>query len=169
MNKAISILLCPSAAAGILIASILSCGARETNSTPKVTIAELLKNKELWKGKRIEVSGFYVTGFEISALYENEHDAKSVRDEKGLWVDYYDEVASDKSKLRWVERGFIRIIGTFDFRADSGSGYLNQWPARVRRIELVEPIPRPAKPKRKARSYGPSPGHKVGGPRAKST
>jgi hypothetical protein len=127
-----------------------SLGAAEpTNAPAKVAIRELLESKEQWKGKRIEVCGFYVTGVEVTALYQSEVDAKNVEDKKSLWIDYYDEIPAEKAKIKWIKRGFIRIVGTFDFRVDSGCGYFGQWPAKLRRIELVEPIPEPAKPEHK--------------------
>lgn len=140
MKKSVSILSLLPIAVAMFTMPGLACGADETNSAPKVSVKELLRNKEQWKGKRVEVSGFYVARFEVSALYESELDARSTQDAKSLWVDYYDEAPPGKGKLKWVERGLIRIIGTFDFRPDLGSGHLNQWPARIKRIELVEPI-----------------------------
>lgn len=145
--KTMSILFLIELAVAVITMSSLAFSAEENNSAPKVTINELLANKELWKGKRVEVSGFYVARSEASALYASESEARNAQDAKSLWVDYYDEAPANKGKIKWVKKGFIRIIGTFDFNADLGSGHFNHWPARIRRIELVERISEPARPK----------------------
>jgi len=145
VQKAILLYSFLSVGTWMLVSPILVCAAEgaNSNSVPKLTIEALLNNKEQWKGKRVEVSGFYVMLFEVSALYRNEQDANSVKIKDSLWIDYYDEVPTRKGELKWVKTGFIRIVGTFDFQAKLGSGHLNQWPARLRKIELVEPILKP--------------------------
>ncbi len=127
--------------------------AQESNAVAKVTIPRLLGNKAEWKGKKVEVCGFFVSRFEARALYENEGASDGTKDHTSLWIDFPDQETLHTGKVNWVQKGYVRIIGTFDFRPDGGSGHLGQWPARLRNIELVEPLPKPKEAKTKAASH----------------
>src|SRR5580765_3416751 len=73
---------------GLLLLSGCSLPAAETttNAVSKVAITNLLSHmKEYW-GKRVEATGYYKSGFELSALYQNQDDAGSFRNAKGLWI-----------------------------------------------------------------------------------
>jgi hypothetical protein len=118
------------------------------DTPPKVTIEHLLKNKEQWKSKRVEVHGFYMSRFEVSALYDHETDAREANDAKGLWIDSRIRPGCE-DKVKWVNTGFIRVIGRFEFRPGRGSGHLGQWPAHLAEIELFEETSEPVRvPKR---------------------
>jgi hypothetical protein len=116
----------------------------ETNAPPLVTIVELLKNKEQWKSKIVEVRGYYSSDFERSALYRSKQDSRGPR-ARSLWVDPRDPPGKTNSIL-WNASGFVRIIGTFEFRKE-GSGHLNTWPAEITNIQLVEFIAAPEEAK----------------------
>ena len=115
----------------------------ETNAVSKVSITELLRSKKEWKGKKVEIYGFFVSGVEVRALYENEAESNGTNDHKGLWIDFPTQAAIKTGKVKWVQRGFARVRGTFDFRPGEGCGHLGQWPAKLRDVELVEPGPNP--------------------------
>lgn len=108
-----------------------------TNSPPVVTIAELLKNKEQWKSKVVEVRGYYASDFERSALYQSKEDSTGSR-ARGLWIDPRDPLGRT-SEILWKTNGFIRIVGTFEFQK-GGSGHFNMWPAEITRVQSVELI-----------------------------
>lgn len=118
-----------------------------SNNIPiRVTIADLLKNKKMWKNKKIEVIGFYRVTFEVSALYESVADSRNTKDESSLWVSYHRIKPGFENKVKWSKNKFVRIVGIFDYKtkidseepAEYGCGHLGMWPAEITYLELVE-------------------------------
>jgi hypothetical protein len=140
MCKIINSFLFPSVFATLLAFAAPTCFALGTNEVKKVTIQELLQNRQQWKGKKVEVVGFHICLFEVSALYEDESSAKGARDGRSLWIDRFDKAPGAKDSSKWTKKGFVRIIGTFEFGEGYGSGHLGQWPAKLKQIELIEPF-----------------------------
>jgi hypothetical protein len=99
-----------------------------------------MQNKVRWKGKQVEVEGFFVFMFERYAVYENESAARASKDKVSLWVDWHTQATSTKGKLVWPRWNYVRIVGTFDYHPDEGVGHFGRWPARLRDIESVEVI-----------------------------
>ncbi len=112
----------------------------QTNTPAKVTIRELLTDKQKWKSKRVEVMGFYRAAAEVSALYSTDEDAQhpDLNCKKGLWIDY-----RDSPKVALISKGYVRIIGTFEYYSYRGCGHFAQWPAEIGRLELLEPTAPP--------------------------
>ncbi len=136
-------LICPLCLVGAIWFPSVACFSQDTNVASKVTIQELLTNKNEWKGKKVEVSGFFVSTFEARALYEKETDSDGTNDHKSLWIDFPNRAAIKSGKVKLVQRESVRIIGTFDFRSGGGCGHLGQWPAKLTDIELIEPVSSP--------------------------
>ena len=107
-----------------------------TNAPVKVTVPELLAHKQNYKGKRVEVTGYYSSFFEHSALST---DAQHRNSQESLWVDFWAKPGCE-DKVKWIPRGEVRIVGTFDFRDKYGSGHLGSWPAGISQVELFEAI-----------------------------
>src|SRR5271157_3593787 len=81
---------------------------KPTNAPPKVTIRELLDGKAKWNSNRVDVSGFYNSGFEWSILTEAEGQSS----DDDVWIDRFHVSQGSRQKLNWVERGRVRVIGT---------------------------------------------------------
>jgi hypothetical protein len=112
--------------------------AAETNGIPKVSISELLRDKQKWKSKRVDVTAFLRFFGETSAAYDSEQDAKrpSFNAKKGLHVNY-----SGCPSAILIDKNRTRIVGTFEYDPDRGCGHLNQWPAEIVMLESAEPVP----------------------------
>jgi hypothetical protein len=62
----------------VLVTSLLAAD-KATNAVPKVAITNLLAHMKEFRGKRVEVTGYYTSGVEWMALYQNQEDAEHVR------------------------------------------------------------------------------------------
>ena len=126
----------------LLAACSLPAAETNTNTVPKVAITNLLTHMKDYRGKRVEVKGYYKSGFELSALYQNQEDAKSFRDARALWIMPFVKPGHEK-KVKFVKEGTVRIVGVFDYNVrqpDLGVGHLNGWPAQIVALELFEEI-----------------------------
>lgn len=123
-----------------LAAACFAGATSVTNTPPVVTISELLKDKEQWKSKVVEVRGYYASDFERSALYQSKADSTASRS-RGLWIDPRDPPGC-RNDILWRTNGFVRIVGTFEFQR-GGSGHFNMWPAEITKVQSVELIARP--------------------------
>lgn len=125
----------------VLITSLLAAD-KTMNAVPKVAITNLLAHMKEYRGKRVEVTGFYKSGFELSALYENQEDAKQFRDERALWIMPLVKPGHE-TQVKFVKEGTVRVVGVFDYNArqpELGVGHLNGWPAQIVALELFEEI-----------------------------
>ena len=102
----------------------------------KVTIGELLAHKENYRGRRVEVTGYYASWFEGSILRETKNASGDV----SLWIDSFRLKPGHSEAIKWVERGFVRVIGTFDYREGNRSGHLGMCPAEITQVEFFEAI-----------------------------
>lgn len=146
----ILVLICLSA-----VLALCSCGsptgarknpnapANQTNVVPasssdtlKITIGNLLARKEDYKGRRVEVTGYYASWFEGSILRETKTNSGDVT----LWVDRFRLKPGHVGAIKWVESGFVRVIGTFDYREGYRSGHLGMCPAEITQVELLEAL-----------------------------
>jgi hypothetical protein len=136
-----------------------------TNAPPKVSIEELLNKKERWQSNRVEVIGFYNSFFEHSVLTPKQGDPPA----KGLWVDSFCLAPGSKDKIKWVEKGLVRIIGKFYFRDGYRTGHLGACLAGITEIEVFQAAgnsntntptigaPKPEKPTNNAPEKGANP------------
>lgn len=105
---------------------------------PLMTMTNLLAHKDQFKGKKVEVRGYYVGEFEHYALYGSETNRDYMN---SLWIDPFRNHPEYKHNIdRGEFRGHVRIIGTFDYRPRFGSGHLGGWPAQITNLELFEKI-----------------------------
>jgi hypothetical protein len=122
------------------VAGALSVPGADTNvvSVSKVTITNLLAHKEEFKGKKVEVAGYYLGFFEHYALYTSEAQRDLTN---SLWIDPFREQAAYKQNIpggRSDFRGSVRVVGIFDYRPGYGCGHLGGWPAQITDLELFE-------------------------------
>lgn len=113
--------------------------AAGTNSIPvpatRVALTNLLAHKQEYRGKRVEVTGYYIAGFEWSKLSQ----VAGAPDKESLWIWVYHVKPEPGAKVTEVEKGNVRVIGIFDYN-ELGSGHLNQYGGEIRKVELFEPL-----------------------------
>ena len=122
-------------------------GAETPNTPPRVALERLLADRERWKSNRVEVSGYYVYGMELSGLFSSAADVRNIypRITNALWINYWDSLPTARTNnIELLDNQYVRIVGTFDFRR-LGCGHCNQWPAMITHIESIERIPDPPK------------------------
>jgi hypothetical protein len=102
----------------------------------KLTIGELLAHKETHLGKKVEVTGYYVSWFEGSILKEDQNASGDA----SLWIDRFRLKPGHGESIKWVETGFVRVIGTFAYREGYRSGHMGACPAEITQVECFEPI-----------------------------
>jgi hypothetical protein len=122
-------------------AAHLAQAANETNAGPaKVTIPELLANKEKWQSRRVEVMGYYAQMAEVSAVYSTADEAKQpdLYSKQGIWINF-----DGSPKIFPLKQGPLRVVGTFKYYTHRGAGHLAQWPAEIREIQFMQNIPAP--------------------------
>ena len=117
----------------------LGLAAAETNSVtapaPKVAITNLLAHKREYRGKRVEVTGNYVAGFEWSKL----SPAPRAPDKESLWIWVYHVKPEPGAKVTLVEKGNVRVIGVFDYNELGVRTFEPVW-RRDPKVELFEPL-----------------------------
>jgi hypothetical protein len=126
-----------SAAAGSRLAATITA-----NSVPKVTITNLLAHRKEFRGKRVEVTGYYQSGPELWSLYPSQADAKSFRNTGALWIMPFVKKGHEKN-VKFVKEGAVRIVGVFDYNVrqpELGVGHLKQWPAQLVALEVFEEL-----------------------------
>jgi hypothetical protein len=100
-----------------VLLTILACArtapSADTNLTavPKVAITSLLARKKEFKGRRVEVTGYYLSYFECSKLSQHKGDG----DRTSLWIHTWRVKPGHKDKIKLVEKGNVRVVGTFDY------------------------------------------------------
>lgn len=97
------------------------------------SLIRLLVHPEEYEGKRVEVIGYYHSGFEEKALYLTKDDATNLNTQNGLWIGSIAKGA-DKNRVHFVKKGFVRVAGTFSYRPRSGAGHMGLWPAELKEI-----------------------------------
>ena len=119
------------------LVSSYNAAATDTNSLPVpiVAITNLLTHREEFKGKRVEVTGYYIADFECSKLSSHPGAASK----QSLWIWAYHIKPEPGAKITLVEKGKVRVIGVFDYNK-LGSGHLNMYGGEIGRVELFEPL-----------------------------
>jgi hypothetical protein len=110
---------------------------------PRVTITNLLAHMKDYRGKRVEVTGYYRSNMELSALFQNQEDAKNFRFTNSLWIEPMLIKPGHEKKVRFVKEGMVRVVGVFDYRIRQeglGIGPDAEIPAQIVVLELFEKI-----------------------------
>ena len=126
----------------LLSISPLLAADNTTNAVPKVAITNLLTHMKEYRGKRVEVTGYFRSGPELLALYQNLDDAKSFRNAEALWIGPFVKPGHEKT-VNFVKEGHVRIVGVFDYNVhdpELGVGHMNRWPAHLVALEVFEEI-----------------------------
>lgn len=125
----------------LLILAALTCTceilAAETNLPPaaKLSVTNLLAHKSEYKGKRVEVTGYYLSYFECSKLSHHQGDS----DKASIWIHVWHVKPGHEKQIKGVAKGQVRVVGTFDYK-NVGSGHLGMCPAEITDLELFEPL-----------------------------
>jgi len=125
----------------VVVLAVLACPrevmAVETNRPPaaKLSVTNLLANKSQYKGKRVEVRGYYLSDFECSKLSEHDDDSNKA----SIWIYFWHVKPGHEKLIKTVAKGQVRVIGTFDFK-QNGSGHLGRCAAEITDLELFEPL-----------------------------
>ncbi len=131
----------------VIIGCRTSAPRVDSAAVATVPISELLTHPRQFKGKRIAVVGYYCSGFELSALYENPEDrTKFVEDWpdvakpfRGLWISGYVRPGCEHD-VHFVEEGRVKAVGTFEV-PKLGAGHCNAWPAELTNLEILRAVP----------------------------
>ena len=86
----------------------------------EVSVNQLLKNPNRYAGKRIEVNGVYLGGFETNALHDNNRRAGVVQSSSGVWL--------EGSIPESCYGNSITVSGTFD---PVQSGHLSAYKGQI--------------------------------------
>jgi len=98
-------------------------------------VTNLLAHKSKYKGKRVQVTGYYLSYFECSMLSQNQGDS----DRASIWIDVWQVKPGYEKQIKVVAKGQVSVIGTFDLK-DTGSGHLGMCAAEITDLELFEPL-----------------------------
>src|SRR6266540_2235606 len=97
------------AAAILLYPSRFLIAADEPVAT---SVQHLLANPADFNGKRIAITGYYMTGFEHCALYSDGKVANTFNPAKSIWIDLTTAKLGPSSQQS-VRHGYVRVVGTF--------------------------------------------------------
>ena len=92
----------------------------------KLSVTNLLVHKSEYKGKRVEVIGYYLSYFECSKLSQHQGDG----DEVSIWIHVWRVKPGREKQVKPVAKGQVRVVGTFDYK-DTGSGHLGMCAAET--------------------------------------
>jgi hypothetical protein len=97
-----------------LLLAVLTCAravsAAETNLTAvaKLSVTNLLAHKSEYKGKRVEVTGYYLSYFECSKLSQYQGDT----DRSSIWIHVWHVKPGHEKQVKPVAKGEARVVGT---------------------------------------------------------
>jgi hypothetical protein len=129
-------------AVAALLVGRLPAAETPTNTVIKVAITNLLSDMKHYYLMRVEVTGYYRSSFELSALYQSHEDAKALRDERALYIKPFVKPGFE-GKVRFIKEGHVRVVGVFHYNLEDpklGVGHLNGWPAEILALEAFEQI-----------------------------
>lgn len=86
-----------------------------------VSIAELIASPDKFDGRSIVVTGYYYSGFELSALYPSRRNPENSETDDGLWI-------YGLSPFLDLDGRHIAVSGIFNSKE---KGHLGQWPGSV--------------------------------------
>jgi len=118
---------------GLVSAAALFADTVIADGVISTSLVRLLAHPEKYNGKRVEVIGYYHSGFEERGLYLTKDDATNLNTESGLWIGGIAKGA-DTNRVHSVKEGFVRVAGTFSYSSKSGAGHMGLWPAELKDI-----------------------------------
>lgn len=134
------------AAAMVLFSSRLLLAADEPIAT---SVHQLLAAPANFNGKRIAVTGHYMTFVEDSALYSDAKAAETMGSDNSIWLDLT-TLKTGPSSRQPVRHGLVRVVGTFQHTPERmiverngnrqtttiipGSGHNNMWSSQITAI-----------------------------------
>jgi hypothetical protein len=110
----------------LLSATSLTAADAVTNAVPKVAVTNLLAHGKEYNGKKVEVTGYYRRGFELSAMWDKQEDAKKLHIPMSIWVGRSVKQGYE-SKIKLIKEGMVRIVGVFHYggeKPEQGVGHL---------------------------------------------
>jgi len=121
--------------------SLSGCSSTPHSSTAdgfiKTSLFRVLAHPDEYNGKHIALIGYYHSEFEESALYLTKDDATARNYENGLWIGGTAKGA-DTNRVHWVKEGFVRVVGTFNYRVEHGAGHMDLWFGLLDEIIIFE-------------------------------
>lgn len=121
------------------IGSVVNADFLSVNGTVITSIIRLIAKPEVYQGKRVQVIGYFVSGMEVRGLFLSKEDVATGNSQNAIWVEVGDQVAFEE-KFGKFSRGYYKVVGTFDYRPDRGSGHLGAWAGELREISLFTRI-----------------------------
>jgi hypothetical protein len=99
-----------------------------------VSIAELIASPDKFDGRSIVVTGYYYSGFELSALYPGRRNPENSETDDGLWI-------YGLSPFLDLNGRHVVVSGVFDGK---NKGHLGQWSGSicVSKVPSVLPLER---------------------------
>lgn len=101
------------------------------NGTAKTSIVRLLSHPELYDGKRIEIMGYYISGFEYSGVFLTKEAAQTANVALGIWVDVPERRTNS---IDAVKANYVVVRGTFK---QGASGHGGMWQAEISPVEML--------------------------------
>ena len=100
------------------------------------SIMQLIVTPEKFSGKKVNISGYAVFGFENNLISFHRDDYKYLISQNSLWLNVNKEKIGD---LKKYSNSYVRIIGTFNTK-DKGHMDLFSGSIEVDRIQLIKPL-----------------------------
>lgn len=133
----------------VTFALVLNCSALAEGAAVHVSVAKLLQSPEEFDGKRVTVSGFYVTAYEHSALYIDQKEFWRESDktlfERSIWIEFTDQRA-EPGKIAVVDNDNVQVTGTFRYRPEHimrtqlGFGNNGAWAMQIHKLTGLKPV-----------------------------
>lgn len=105
------------------------------NGVTYTSLVRILAHPETYDGKSVMVMGYCIIRFEHQALYLTKEDALSHNTENSIWIEDNESSIKNNNSIK-MKSGFVKIIGTFHFSNNHGSGHLGLWSGSLTDISL---------------------------------
>jgi hypothetical protein len=90
-------------------------------------VADLLADPTRFDGSVVAVVGWFVCEREHSALYPSPNEASAVSP-RGVWL-VHPAMVGGRGAVAALNRGWVRAVGVFANRRQTGCGHFGAWPA----------------------------------------
>jgi hypothetical protein len=103
---------------GICAFLFLIAHATRAEQPVYVTVQQLLATPEKFAGKRVDVTGYYMSGTETSDLFASKH-AQNRNSDQGIWIEV--DFPSwrrppEVAKFDFFDSRTVRVMGTFHYQ-----------------------------------------------------
>jgi hypothetical protein len=105
-----------------------------------LSVADLLAAPQMYDGRMVTVTGYYVGEREHHAVYASPAEFRTLSG--GVWLEHEATVGGSKRAAR-LNRGWVRLTGVFHNRRRSGVGHFNAFSASLSGIRDFEPAESP--------------------------